>query len=818
MLKEQEKTTLDDEQEILEEKVFQEQCFLMDFYDEFMSNNLEPGPQPSPKKTYKHFTQIDTTDSVATMMSRLLGKGITRLMEIKPFELSLLQPRIRLFKTVYVGKEEKDIELRFDDSNKEGRFDNLRVGDVVRNRFQIGGGAGLKSFEWEDTGTNPGDSGKAFKAVIQMHFQNTKDFFFDRSSVKDQSISFADLVRFPPKRYTRRGTQNEKYFRIKVQVGWQVPPGKAAIIDDELRRSLENSVMTMFLSLTKHNLKYSQEGTLDVTAEYMGAIENKLLSAETDVLFIGADVKEQVQNLQNQLDNSQKNLEFQQEMEKRDKIKKQSRPLIAKIASFDITTSIGEAFADTPSEILEERIEETEEQREGLVKENKAKAYKRLLTSLEEQNRLFFIDIPAEEIELLGQARNDRKHFTRRVAARLRDQRRKDRRENTLPGGIEPDSWRNNSISEKEIRQIVKANGDEAKKRLADNVSKNISKTNAGKLPGSRRVNFVYFGDIVNAALSVVFFDKSQTEKLERKENEDFRFLLGSIEIIDSQTGAKKIRSLSDVPVSLDLFQTWFLKNVIRLAKNKYLLRDFLRDLCSELVLKALRPDCFGPSSKGVRNRVSFSVFSLPSNDDKEPIPKGTRVNLEDIKVSRKGSPDKMRHYLLMYVSGHAPDKLKGEFGKDTSNGIYHFLIGADRGLVKFIDFDKADIQYLPEARILDDEDVNKGDAFLSEPYNAKVVMWGNSIFKPGMLVYIDPKTLGMGNMKPKERLPLGGYYSVIKVSNQIKPGVFETELNLNWVSHGDEQEANRKVATGQFNAVTGQTELIDDVPQFLRR
>ena len=805
--KEQEATTIDDNQERLEEQRFQEQCFLMDFSEEFMKKNQNVN--------YTNFTQINTKDSVATLLNKMLGKGVDRLMNVKPAELSLLQPRFRLFKVHYVGKEEKEVELRFDNSNKEGRFDDIRVDDLSRNRLQLGGGAGLKSFEWEDLGTNPGDSGKAFKAAIEMHFQNAADFFYNRARANEPRTSFADLVRTPPKRFTRRGTTNEKHFRIKVQVGWQIPPANATLIDKKLREALENTTITMFLSLTTHRLQYLQNGVLNVTAEYIGAIENKLLSPETDVLYSNADIERQIQNSIANQRASEKRLEELRAkgVEKASFFTKLKEATGAFITNDEIRSS-----DQLELEGLEEDVEQREVNRETLVKENRAKSYKRLLTSLEESGRLFYIDIPKEEIELLGQARNDRKQFTREVAANRRAERNKNARERTLPGrGIQQTNYNNVGVHTPHGRQSFKdgvdqaarASDEEARNRLADNVSSNNTRANRAKPGGDKRINFFYLGDIVEAALDVVYGLEGGKSIIDRPENADMRFLLGPIEIIDSQ-GNKRIRSLADVPISLNLFQAWFLKNVVRPARDKYLLRDFLRDLCSELVLKALRPDCLGPSAKGVRNRVSFSIFSLPAKTDQEPIPRGGRHNVEDISnlvAKRKGSTKTMKHYLMMYVSGHKPDKLKGDFKQDVKNGIYHFNVGADRGLLKNVDFDRADVQYLPEARISDDEDVQKGDAFLSEPYNANMFMWGNSIFKPGMMLYINPASLGMGPSIPKEeRLPIGGYYTCIRALNKIGVGSFDTELSLNWESFGDE---SKRVATSE-GRTTDPTPSID--------
>ena len=70
--------------------------------------------------------------------------------------------------------------------------------------------------------------------------------------------------------------------------------------------------------------------------------------------------------------------------------------------------------------------------------------------------------------------------------------------------------------------------------------------------------------------------------------------------------------------------------------------------------------------------------------------------------------------------------------------------------------------------------------------YNATVKLFGNPVFKPGMLLYIDPKGLGLGPNVPGYRnsskafrmnMGIGGYYRIYRVINHIEDGEFSTEL-----------------------------------------
>ena len=223
-----------------------------------------------------------------------------------------------------------------------------------------------------------------------------------------------------------------------------------------------------------------------------------------------------------------------------------------------------------------------------------------------------------------------------------------------------------------------------------------------------------------------------------------------------------------------------------------------MRDICSELIVKAIASDPVNPYIKATTNRISFSVFDLGTNNLAfDPIgADGDHLSLNEIFSKSKlltslrsnTNPDSMKHYFMIYASNFNPHTVKGIYKEDSERGIYHLYFGADRGIVKNIDFQKTDMQYLKEARIVDQNRVRKNTAFFIEPYNAKIPLYGVSVFKPGMMVYIDPKSIGIDLTIPRnERIPLGGYYNISKVFGKIEPGVFETIIDLNWISFVEE-------------------------------
>jgi len=61
-------------------------------------------------------------------------------------------------------------------------------------------------------------------------------------------------------------------------------------------------------------------------------------------------------------------------------------------------------------------------------------------------------------------------------------------------------------------------------------------------------------------------------------------------------------------------------------------------------------------------------------------------------------------------------------------------------------------------------------------PQDCTVTMFGNTFFRNGQHVYINAD-FGLG--RAAQKLGVGGYYTVRKVSNTIESGRFETSLEL---------------------------------------
>ena len=146
----------------------------------------------------------------------------------------------------------------------------------------------------------------------------------------------------------------------------------------------------------------------------------------------------------------------------------------------------------------------------------------------------------------------------------------------------------------------------------------------------------------------------------------------------------------------------------------------------------------------------------------------------------------------------------RGNRISDENKGVYHFDIGARRGLVKKVSFSKTDIEYLRESRMFS-QGAN-GLLQLSSVYRCTIDMIGNTLLYPGMEMWLNPFGLGGTEFGLPQNGPgsttdpnlsnimgLGGYQQVLKTTSTITPGSFTTTVDAHFIYSGEDDGLTNK-------------------------
>ena len=340
------------------------------------------------------------------------------------------------------------------------------------------------------------------------------------------------------------------------------------------------------------------------------------------------------------------------------------------------------------------------------------------------------------------------------------------------------------------------------------------SKTDEKKVidsKGIRTVSYIHLGDLIMQVAESLHADimlakKKKDDSKDKNKKEVIRELdkrlkaLQDTRILSSNMYVKvdspmqesiSVVNISDVPISLSLFQKYYFDYIEQEQSYSLTMYRFLQDCVQHIVPSSFKNHVY-KDAKFLDVKTSIKSTEITGEKIEESKDKIDTKSLPDFiaAVSTALRPNEC-DYFIMYAD-HTEDislSRRGSRLSDLKDGIYHFYLGRNRGVLKQVNFSKMDIKYRKEALIV--KSVSLYDQ-LKMPYNADITMFGNVAFFPGSLFFIDPSSVGMGD--PREtnsaafQLGLGGYYQATSVSITFDGTKMETGIQATQVSWAEDQ------------------------------
>jgi hypothetical protein len=709
------------------------------------------------------------------------GKEMKPLLEITPDIHAFLVPKIRLFRVVHRLDGDQLLETEFDFKKKENK---VRINNLVSTDFDKGGSYGIKSFDFTFEGTSPATARNDIVANLSLHFQSFSDFIKPRVASNGETYKFVHLLIFPVNKKNRKGIgtlRAEEYdpsiYRIRAEVGWAIPERHegldAALIKrgftyEQLKKSLILTNKSFYLNMVDHDFSIKDDGTVDINISYRAYIESALKSTKFDALSTPSLRKN------------------------REKFKEAMFVALEKD-----NCSVEEI------KVIKELFQRAEE-------ETIKNVYRSLLLRLNESNSIFYVDAHVNDIK---QFRRDG-FFSRGLAPRLI----------TATGKSVTDQKSTVKDMKQKAEGSTEEEGSETLRLLQDGVRDYPDED----MKEDNRINFFYLGDLIYTMMDNMY-DEDGKQNIDMNKT---KLLLSSFATFGAFGKADGTQSKSfniiDIPVSVEYFYEWFTQNVIKPKKLYYPMMDFVRDITNDLVVNLLFDSC---ADRPIDTKMRFNTanFVLLSKDNKDPFLDfksnetignfpvidladyyGTELPLLSDKEGEKNILDFYNYIAIYPIVTTVVHPGSGDKTKDQDRGIYHFHIGSDRGLLKKINFSKTDTQYLRESRFM--RNGFDGMMQLSAVYKVSMNLIGNTIYYPGMDLFIDPIGIGGPGFKSTDETSLayitgiGGYHLVTRVKSTISPGKFETTIDALWHNSG--------AGTGRFTDrpdMAGNKNLIDN-------
>jgi len=684
-------------------------------------------------------------------------------------ELAHLQPMIRLFKvTPSSGNREEQLEFPFDTF---ASADDVR--DIFQKKEKRGFGAGIQKFNFTFHGSNPFAIKKSIKASLQIRANNFSELLKPRKN----GLRYIDLALKTGSAIEEKYNKSELNFRIKAVVGLSVPKG-LKIPKYNIEEGVKNNFTTLNLTPITHTFDFDDTGAVTFSIEYLAYVEEYFDKARMNI-FANPEISKRVIQRKLAILTQKKSCEKKEEIDKLNKFIEQD--------------------ADK-------------------IKEDKIKSLQFLTNELLKNDLIYYLNLTTEQFKLLvengpfynlGDIRNSI----------------------SLTEGND-----NNS------KAMAKNLSDKFKSRYREQKD-NKSLENSFKISGISNKNFAFFylGDLldlilkkipqnlnslqsIEAEYSGLSIDAGLLEKEKRivqnsiQQFKKFRFVLGPLEIIDhrEQSQVKQI-NFADLPISLSYFNEWLTSKLLSNDEVSYSLTTFLNDIMNHFITNFLNDDsCFSFNIKQ-KVRVFQNVVTGYSDDSKNDSittylenNKISRLSLNDENLARPiietagyrdfpishKLPDKEFHFFVFYAGRVQPKELmKGNRGVDQEAGIFHYILGRDKGIVKTIKLDKTDSPASLKMVRFEQEGYD-GLKQLREIYDVNIATFANVQTYPGTYIYVDPrgfspilqKEYGLDNFDLTD-LGIGGYYMIIESTHEFAPGTMNTNFKAKWVQSLDNNE-----------------------------
>ena len=790
--------------------------------------------------TYSTFTKLLSVNPGILINRLVTSPNAQDLFNLTPAKMSAIIPKLRLYKMYY--ENEEDIvgtasEFLFDTNYNMSDLESILVDGQGR-----GAGVAIKNFSWELVGTNTAEIDNNIRASLKIFFQNFSDFVNSRvlQEIMDadteaertnavterrETPDYLDLI-FRTSRYGSlnraegRRSLDERYYRIKAILGWTVDQAmvEADIITPDEKRLIESVGTILLLSLLKHDIDFREDGTVELTLEYQASVESTISNDKTNVLYIPAtlpgaelsgDPAERVAELDDQLAQAR---QTEQDLNNAESGSENSPARSDGCADANPLGDLDQGDLEDAREGNAERIAELEQQRRSIF----YRIYTRLLETIIDKSRIYTLQVPDnlfEDDNLDWNAINNEvmnSSTTRSGQA-----------------GDAEESAEIASIADR-LRKILLDEAGESREDAATEAEAEAGvaeDTNWLSAGDDYRFHYMYLGDILDAALMCL---DSEQNPLATPEMKNVKVLLGTLYVplpnFRSPDGSVKdvLVNMADIPVSLHLFQHFFLERTVRIGRTVWPLGDFIKEMLTLMIYPALGSECAERrrGRRPPRAQVNVNLISAYADSDgndrvldarvediETPAPEGNEVRerssggsivLDDQVESVLPSGDRPHAMqdleIINYLVVQATDF--STFGRnalgpkaaedDAAEGIYWLNIGSDRGLVKSIKFKKTDQPGLGEAR--QEREGTLGLGQIKDKYDADVTLFGNALFQPGQIIYIHPTVRGINagvSRHLSSILGIGGYHQIITVDNNISENNYETVLNTKWVASG---------------------------------
>lgn len=628
---------------------------------------------------------------------------------------------------------------------------------------------------------------------------------------------------------------NPAYKRIKARIGWAATDVDALVdlfdsdvtgtpTASKMRNMLESLQLDLFLEMTNYDFNFENDGRTTLTVDYRASVEGSLREPSAN-LFYG--LQEQIRNKTAARDEKIAQLEVQKA-----EYQEQAGTRLGSEREVDDGTVDPAATSDTVSQslaLLDKKITDVNNEYSDIIEVWKYQHYRIFLNKMLKEGKIRSIRLKKEDLlEWRGfpgtTGRNEgirlgerEKTIQEYAEARKKQNIKKGKAAAILKKRLTSYGSTNitNNLDENEkqytslaceidsMRQDI--NALVARARIRGSMREtpqdeiNVSPGRCAEYPNSSGtnlndhiINFLYLGDIIDTIMSI--HKQNLTMAGVPVNEQNLRIVTTDILDFNPLNNKEQALNIADIPISLEEFSSFFRRKVVNPRVSQYFIMDFIKDLMSELVYRALGGACWAAQNAVVPS-FTYTLYQAkrenPSSEPwlkrfqgffpRRPLTRKDRKNYKSLGPNDVG-PDKIMNYFILHGSLRTTAKRKVDYKKDVKDGIYHFGLGLRRGILKEVKFISNKMVHANTARVLADGAAGIDQLF--NKFDANVELYGCPLFRNGQYIYIDPRTMGVKS-DISRALGLGGYYNIYNVKSHLSREGYKTTLKCKFNSSG---------------------------------
>ena len=793
------------------------------------------------------------------MNTMTMPKSTAALFDLPTSILSQLQPKISLFK-VYTDPEndkEYEVEIDFPSSieflNSEGS--KITAENALRNQSRRGYGVGIKNFGFSYEGSDPFSVKKSISADLSIFASSFEEILQERRTKNGKVYSYADLAlktgSSKMKKYTSVNPQSKintdavidnldkLKFRLKAIVGYEMPTnliigGTGGLTRKEISDAIYNSFVTLNLTPTTHEFKFDDSGRVNFKINYLAYVDDyfdiSYFNIFSDPRVTSGIFKRKVLRKyyeQECLFEKIKDLKDQEDKLTPENQRASLRRILEKLLIKEKIQLINVNYSELGNFVLNPLVDLNS------IVSIAASPVETPSTPTPDTPKAASTNSPPESEASGGSLLDSIKDVVTSAARAVADATLGERNEDLvgLEGrgrgpvsssgpAVSPSAGINSNVDE----QIAYFYLYDLVEVVMDNIEESLSESGYAKVLD--QIDNVPL-EFLNAERKIL---KSMRENFKR-----YRVVLGPVELRDPAfPGAYNNGSLADIPISVSYFVEWMTEKVVARDRLEYNINSFVSDIVKNYVRSFLNSeDCFNGEVKQRISTFSTAVTSYrpPGAENDEISEKildqikktgeldarlklfyqGTVTVFSDSLLNTMGVRNDSRskrdisretNYQIYYAGRSQPHDAKvGDYAMDKENGIFHYVLGKDSGIIKNIDLTRTDAQGLKELRF--EQEGFDGLQQLREVYNASVTTFAFPSAYPGTYIFIDPRGFAPDtnqatatfNKYDLSKYGIGGYFMITRAETDFSEGLAETKLSAVWVHQidGDDTDSNMR-------------------------